>query len=56
MWQTGLNGIGSDLRQWEETLTMNRLRTHVYNDEGESKLELLRSTEHCEFLNEVTKF
>lgn len=29
------DGIGSDLRQWEETLTMNVLRTHVYNDGGE---------------------
>lgn len=46
------NGIGCELGQWAGTLTMNVLRTHVYNDGGERKLALLRITGHCEFVNE----
>lgn len=46
------DGIGCELGQWAGTLTMNVLRTHVYNDGGERKLALLRITGHCEFVNE----
>lgn len=49
------DGIGSDLRQWEETLTMNVLRTHVYNDGGRE--ETGAAQEHWPpWVSEVTKF
>lgn len=35
---------------------MNVLRTHVYNDGERGRMELHRTSKHCEFLNEVTKF
>lgn len=34
---------------------MNMLRTHVYNDGREGRMELHWITEHCEFLNVADK-
>ena len=59
IWREGRRAwkpIGCDPGQWEETWTMNVLRTHVYNDGARGRMEEHGITEHCESMNEVTKF